>query len=114
MVIALALYAAAPGADAAKAFIDGEELLRICRAAADSEFVRATDCLGYITGAWDAHEAFVSLNITPRQWCFPKEGVSNREAARVVLAYLEANPGVLEESAALLSTVAFFEAYRCK
>jgi len=99
---------------AIKAFIDGDELLRICEAASESGFARATDCLGYITGLSDTHEAFVALGLTSKQWCWPPEGVTNKQMARTVFRYLQDNPEILDRSAALLSTVALFEAYPCK
>lgn len=98
----------------AKAFIDGKELLRLCDGAADSRFTRATDCLGYITGLSDFHEVFHDLGLVPRQWCWPAEGISNREMAAVVYEYLETNPTILDKSAALLSSLALFAAYPCK
>lgn len=97
-----------------KAFIDGYELLRLCETAAETGFSRATDCLGYITGLSDTHEAFADMKLFKRQWCWPPEGVSNRQMAQVVFSYLKNSTAVLDKSAALLSSIAFFEAYPCR
>lgn len=104
----------APLGAAPKAFINGAELLRLCESAAASQFARATDCLGYVTGLSDMHEAFVDLNTFKRQWCWPAEGISNRQMARVVYDYLQANSALLDKSAALLTSFALLDAYPCK
>jgi len=96
-----------------KAFINGYELLRICETAVESGFSRATDCLGYVSGLSDAHEAFTDLKLVPKQWCWPPEGISNRQMAQVVFAYLQTHTSLLDKSAALLGSIAFFEAYPC-
>ena len=96
-----------------RAFIDGYELLRLCETASTSGFSRATDCLGYITGLSDTHEVFTTLELVPKQWCWPPEGISNRKMAAVVFEYLKANTTVLDKSAALLGSLALYEAYPC-
>ncbi|MFT4561932.1 MAG: hypothetical protein ACI9BW_001675 [Gammaproteobacteria bacterium] len=111
--IALLWQLASPSAATPKAFIDGAELLRLCESAASSHFSRATDCLGYVSGLSDTHEAFVDLNTFKPQWCWPTEGVSNRQMATVVYNYLKNNTALLDKSAALLASIAFFEAYPC-
>jgi len=60
------------------------------------------------------HEAFADLNIIKRQWCWPPEGISNRQMAQVVFDYLRINTTLLDKSAALLGSIAFFEAYPCR
>jgi hypothetical protein len=97
-----------------KAFIDGGELLQLCEDVIESNFTHGTDCLGYVTALSDFHETFVSLDLVPRQWCWPPEGVSNREMARVVYRHLQNNRAVLDKSAALLGSIALFEAYPCE
>jgi hypothetical protein len=75
IIIGLFLFALSTTATGApKPFISGGELLRICEIATASEFTRATDCLGYVTGLSDMHEAFVDLNTFKRQWCWPGRG----------------------------------------
>ncbi len=97
-----------------KAFIDGYELLRLCESAAESGFSRATDCLGYVSGLSDAHEAFSDLKILDKQWCWPPDGISNRQMAAVVFDYLKNNTALLDKSAALLGSFAFLDAYPCR
>lgn len=97
-----------------KAFIDGYELLRLCESAAESGFSRATDCLGYVSGLSDAHEAFSDLKILDKQWCWPPDGISNRQMAAVVFEYLKNNTALLDKSAALLGAFAFLDAYPCR
>ncbi|MFT4583958.1 MAG: hypothetical protein ACI915_001697 [Gammaproteobacteria bacterium] len=103
-----------PAAAEPKAFIDGAELMRLCESAASSDFSRATDCLGYISGLSDTHEAFVDLNTFEPQWCWPADAVSNRQMATVAYNYLKSNSALLHNSAALLASIAFFEAYPCR
>jgi hypothetical protein len=98
----------------ARAFIDGQELLRLCDSAAESHYSRATDCLGYVTGLSDSHEVFHDLGLIPKQWCWPPEGISNRKMAAIVHKYLQSNITVLDKSAALLSSLALYEAYPCQ
>ncbi len=98
----------------AKAFIDGRELLRLCDSAEESQYARATECLGYVTGLSDGHEVFHDLGLMPKQWCWPPEGISNRKMASIVHQYLRANTAVLDKSAALLGSLALFAAYPCK
>lgn len=98
----------------ARAFIDGKELLRLCDSAVESQYARATDCLGYVTGISDSHEVFHDLGLIPKQWCWPPEGISNRKMAAIVHEYLQANSVVLDKSAALLSSLALYAAYPCK
>ena len=97
-----------------RAFINGYELLRLCESASNSGFSRATDCLGYISGLSDMHEAFTTLELVPKQWCWPPEGISNRKMAAVVFEYLKANATVLDNSAALLGSLALYAAYPCE
>ncbi|MEM7467469.1 MAG: Rap1a/Tai family immunity protein [Pseudomonadota bacterium] len=98
----------------ARAFISGKELLRLCDGAAEDRFTRATDCLGYISGLSDSHEVYQELGLFSKQWCWPPEGISNRQMARVVHQYLRDNPALLDKSAALLGSFAFLEAYPCR
>jgi len=98
----------------ARAFINGMELLRLCDSASESQFTRATDCLGYVTGLSDSHEVFHDLGLFPKQWCWPPEGISNRKMAAIVHQYLKDNPALLDKSAALLASLALFSAYPCK
>jgi hypothetical protein len=62
------------GAAAPKACISGAELLRLGESASATQFSQATDCLGYVTGLSDMHEAFVDLKTFKRQWCWPAWG----------------------------------------
>ncbi len=115
LLAACAMMSQMPAAHAdPKAFIDGYELLRLCESAADSGFSRATDCLGYVSGLSDAHEAFSDLKILDKQWCWPPDGISNRQMAAVVYEYLKNNTALLDKSAALLGSFAFLDAYPCR
>jgi len=113
VIVACAISSGPSGAEP-KSFIDGYELLRLCEGAADSGFARATDCLGYISGLSDSHEAYTDLKLFDKQWCWPPDGISNRQMARVVYDYLKANSALLDKSAALLGSFAFLEAYPCR
>lgn len=116
-ILASLILIALPVSDSfaeAKAFIDGRELLRLCDSAEESQYSRATDCLGYVTGLSDGHEVFHDLGLMPKQWCWPPEGISNRKMALIVHQYLRANTAVLDKSAALLGSLALFAAFPCQ
>ena len=47
-------------------------------------------------------------------FCTPEQGVTNGEAARIVLKYLKDNPQKLDQNEVELAIQAFREAFPCK
>ncbi len=46
--------------------------------------------------------------------CFPKGGISNAQAVRVVVKYLSENPAMLHKDGPYLTAVALHNAFPCK
>ncbi|MNC75341.1 hypothetical protein D3C75_1268560 [compost metagenome] len=46
--------------------------------------------------------------------CWPKDGISNQQAVRIVVKYLNDNPAKLNKDQTFLTMMALREAYPCK
>ena len=46
--------------------------------------------------------------------CFPKEGIANEQAVRIVVKYLKDNPNRLHENEIALIMIALMHAYPCE
>ena len=103
---------------------DGNFLLRECKETLNDTYqgcepaVSSMHCLGYIDGLVDMNDIYKSNILKSSSQaliCLPKEKrVTVGELARIVVKYLEDNPGQLHESAAALATVALGKAFPCK
>jgi len=103
---------------------DGNFLLRECKqalTAADQECSAAISgmhCLGLIDGLVDMdniYKATVLKSPSRGLICLPKDKhMTTGDLARVVVEYLEHNPGQLHESAPTLATLALGKAFPCK
>jgi Ssp1 endopeptidase immunity protein Rap1a len=103
---------------------DGNFLLRECKETQSDTYqgcepaIRSMHCLGYIDGLVDMNDIYKSNILKSSSQaliCLPKEKrVTVGDLARVVVKYLEDNPGQLHESAAALATVALGKAFPCK
>ena len=99
---------------------DGNELLAQCQNVErylDSEEVENTFaiglCLGLLQGV---RNTMVILNTGLDQrlrTCWPKTGINNGQAARIVVRYLREHPEQLNKDEVLLSMLAFQAAYPC-
>lgn len=49
-----------------------------------------------------------------RRTCFPENGITNEQAVRIVLKYLNEHPAELHQDQTYLTFLAFRDAYRCK
>lgn len=102
------------------ALADGNKLLENCKAAVTfMESKQLKDefkigvCFGMIQGV---RNTMINLNNAVRmeyQLCWPENGISNGQAARIVVKYLEENPADLHKDEVLLAMGAFVNAYRC-
>jgi len=101
---------------------DGNELLRNCSVAvrqsdgADlnpEEMVRSVWCSGYVGGFLDGL-AVMSWKGGATKVCLPTDGITNGQAARIVVKYLRANPETLHQSGRISLLVSIAEAFKCK
>jgi hypothetical protein len=88
----------------------GHELLQACNAAdygSDFWF-----CQGYLTGLHQTTIALIRLGAIKPPYC-PPVGFTNRTLRNVVVSYLRAYPGELNQSAEVLTLAALSTAYPC-
>lgn len=116
--IALAGMLASGGAMA-----DGNKLLEQCQQA-----VRAMDniptpsidllgvgrCLGMVEGVRNTMVIFKSVLPDNMKVCFPKQGIDNGQATRILEKFLHDNPAMLDQNDTFLTIVAFKQAYPCE
>lgn len=116
------LAAATVWAPVSKVPPDGAELLRACTAAmqmADGvqlgadDSMRAVWCVGYVSGVLDGL-AVLGWKGGSTRVCLPEKGITNDQAARLVVRYLRSHPDVLHESARASVVVAIAETFACK
>lgn len=71
-------------------------------------------CIGYVSGFLDAQTLLASAPAQGRQLCLPKDGISNDQAVRLVLKWLDDRPETLHESARTAVFGALMTAFACK
>ena len=107
---------------AGNAFGDGNKLLTQCEnalsinegeAAKVDSIARAGFCLGMMQGMTSMNGYYQTLLGKKALFCLP-EGVTNGQAARVVVKYLKEHPEKLHEHESSLALWAFVEAFPCK
>lgn len=126
LAILLAVVTAA--ARPAEVTNDGNHLLEQCKVAIENEMVARHTmevgiCMGYLWGFRDAmtiRDATVALtagktgkSAVERTYCPPANGISNTQAARIVVNYLERNPQLLHLHRGLVTMAALSNAYPC-
>jgi hypothetical protein len=103
--------------------IDGNTLLKACRLvvkASDGEPFPANQgvefgyCLGLIQGVRSALMIHKDQLTPVYRICFPYTGITNEQAARIVVKYLDSHPELLNEDPALLTVYAYRDVYLCK
>jgi hypothetical protein len=103
---------------------DGNFLLRECKETLTATYqecsaaVRGMHCLGFIDGLVDMNNIYKATILNGSSQgliCLPEDKrLTTGQLARVVVEYLEHNPGQLHESAPSLATVALGKAFPCK
>lgn len=102
---------------------DGNKLLEQCQQA-----VRAMDkvttpsidllgvgrCMGMVEGVRNTMVIFKSALPDNLKVCFPKQGIDNGQAARILEKFLHDNPAMLDQNETFLTIVAFKQAYPCE
>lgn len=105
------------------AMADGNTFLQQCQQsvrAMDDPTPRPTDilgigrCIGMVEGVMNTMTIFKSSLPDNLQVCFPKNGINNGQAARIVNKFLHDNPKMLDQNVTFLTIVAFRAAYPCK
>jgi len=98
--------------------LDGNQLQEFCKATNDfKNKIKASACLFYVSGVNDTHDMLTTYpnnletNMEPL-WCMPLRQ-TNLQMAEKVLAYLEANPDMLDLSASSLVSLTFVRSYPC-
>ena len=90
----------------------GLDLLGYCNSV---DSAGRTHCKGYIGGVFDSVVLFsLQANVSAQLICPPLEGVKMRQLNRVVIKYLEDNPGKLHEESIFLVIDAFATAFPCQ
>ena len=109
------------------ALADGNELLKACKAMEyfinegdlkkDGDLSRISFCYGILEGVRDTmfilSRGEAGLNKKLRV-CFPEGGITNGQAVRIVVKYLEEHPEDLHKHEVALLMAAYFDAYPCK
>jgi hypothetical protein len=103
---------------------DGNFLLRECKETLSATYsecsaaISGMHCLGFIDGLVDMnniYKATVLKNSSRGLICLPKDQrLTTGQLARVVVEYLEHNPGQLHDPAPTLATLALGKAFPCK
>jgi Rap1a immunity proteins len=103
---------------------DGNFLLRECKETLTATYqecsaaVSGMHCLGFIDGLVDMNNIYKATVLkSPSRGliCLPKDKhLTTGQLARVVVEYLERNPGQLQQPAPTLATVALGKAFPCK
>lgn len=99
---------------------NGNDLLRSCQSAirfSDTGVLDDGIGTGFCLGTMQAIEdlmSFISASLKPEhRVCLPK-GVSNEQAARIVVKYLKENPSELNQDSSSLAVFALQDSYPCK
>ena len=114
----LMILALSPGV----AYASGNKLLSQCNAAidfmdnqpADPDFLALGYCLGMMQGVTNTNAMYEVQLGKDALFCAPKSGLSNGQAARIVVKYLKDNPEELHRHSTVLVLSAFVEAYPCE
>lgn len=102
---------------------DGNTLLQQCQqavramddpAAQQSDVLGIGRCVGMVEGVRNTMQIYMSALPDNFKVCFPKRGINNGQAMRIVDKFLHDNPEILEQNDTFLTMLAFKTAYPCK
>lgn len=102
---------------------DGNELLNQCQQAVrfiddagkpSDNRLNVGHCIGMVEGVRTMMLYIDSAQPANYKTCFPKGGISNAQAARIVVKYLNDNPAKLNEDGPYLIFMGLHQAYPCK
>jgi hypothetical protein len=106
-------------ASSASAWERGDQMLWACKGEGpepENAILGKVTCAAYLSGFLDSHSLAVGLGDSRKQmnFCLPPAGISNDQAMRVVIKWLEAHPEELHESSRMLVLLALRDAFPCK
>lgn len=123
-MVAVALLAMLACGSALASADDGNELLVYCKQAVHAldtphmanapSDVRIGQCFGIMEGVKGTMALMEQGPKAERVACWPDGGITNGQAARIVVKYLDNNPAKLNKDGVLLTVLAFSDAYPCK
>ncbi|MBR7196473.1 Rap1a/Tai family immunity protein [Pseudomonas sp. 14A] len=100
---------------------DGNKLLDACQAAIRFNDTKKADeevSIGYCLGLMQGVRSLIMYTNTgipiENQTCLPLSGISNGQAARVVVKYLKENPEQLHQDEGILTLLVLKHAFPCK
>jgi len=102
---------------------DGSFFLQACSAAvkqadgtqlSQEESLLALYCASYVSGFLDAMSLTVTTTKGNKVVCTPERGITNDQAARILVKYLRENPKTLHQSGRMSLYVALAKAFPCK
>jgi len=124
IVVAALVWMLASGCALAEV-TDGNQLLENCRllikiidqdniSPTAADYVKGGRCVGMVEGVRNTM-GYLN-NLVPKDYkvCFPKSGIQNNQAVRIVEKYLRDHPEQLNDDQTLLTMLAFKVAYPCK
>jgi hypothetical protein len=106
----------------APAVADGNDLLKQCGVAVafiDGARIETRDspnisfCLGFLQGITQTNVLYQQAQKSDAQFCLPTSGITNGQAARIVVKYLRDHPEALHNGEFVLAVWAFKEAFPC-
>ena len=101
---------------------DGSFYLRACGAAvkqsdggqlSPEEGLGALYCASYVSGFLDAMSITTTVTQSKKVVCTPDHGITNDQAARLLVKYLRENPDTLHQSGRMSLFVALAKAFPC-
>jgi hypothetical protein len=94
----------------------GDEMLWACKGEGpEPAIVGKLLCAVYLNGFLDSHSIAMGLGDSRKEtnFCLPASGISNDQAVRVVVQWLEAHPADLHKSGRTLVLLALRDAFPC-
>ena len=110
------------GADAKAQGQDGSFFLQACTAAikqsdgnqlSPEEGQLALFCASYVSGFLDGMSLSTSSTKSNKIVCTPERGITNDQAARILVKYLRSNPEILHQSGRMTFYVALAKSFPC-
>jgi hypothetical protein len=71
-------------------------------------------CLGFMQGITNMNLLYQQVLKSDAQFCLPEHGITNGQAARIIVKYLRNYPEDLHEDEFVLAALAFKDAFPCK
>ena len=104
-------------------YADGNELLKRCDSLVSYTDSESSDispsgemmfCVGFMQGITNTNLLYQTILKSDAQFCLPEWGISNSQAARIVVKHLRDYPEELHRNEFVLAIWALKEAFPCK